>query len=69
VSFLHLDSGYALTVAFIVVAAFVSGFFVSMIIYGAGKRKKANYDWRVLWLSVSIIVLVAQVLFRALRRF
>jgi uncharacterized membrane protein YsdA (DUF1294 family) len=54
-------------IALILAIALAAGLVISFVIYAIGKRKNCGYDWRVLWLSVSIIVLVAAVLTRTFR--
>ena len=59
----------ALAIVRTLATALIVGLVSTLAICRLGKRNNADYDWRVLWLSVSIIVLVVEVVFRTLKKF
>jgi len=59
----------AVFMAISLVIALAAGLIISSAIYKIGKKNNANYDWRILWLSVSIIAFVIEVLYRAWHSF
>ncbi|MDR1651187.1 MAG: hypothetical protein LBR87_05320 [Synergistaceae bacterium] len=67
--FQHAGEGFSAIFTASLPAALVIGLLISMIIYKIGKRNRADYDWRVLWLSVSIIVFVLAMLLAAWNKF
>ncbi|MDR1966717.1 MAG: hypothetical protein LBQ36_08405 [Synergistaceae bacterium] len=60
--------GDAMLIALTAAIALIAGLAVSTVLYRMGKKNNAGYDWWILWLSVSIIVFVAETLFSAFIR-
>jgi hypothetical protein len=61
------DLGAVSIIAVSLPVSLILGLIISTPIYRIGKKNSENYDWRVLWLSVSIIAFVIEVLIQALR--
>ncbi|MDR1471909.1 MAG: hypothetical protein LBS75_05235 [Synergistaceae bacterium] len=60
-----IDAGVALEALKIAVVSLLSGAISAAVIRGAGMRRDIRYDWRVLCLSITIIVFAAQVVVMA----
>jgi energy-converting hydrogenase Eha subunit A len=64
-----INSSDTVNIIIILATALILGLIISLLICKIGKNKNHSYDWKILWLSVSIIALVVEVVFWGVTRF
>jgi hypothetical protein len=66
---MSIEIGVVMDVLIITAISILSGCLSAAVIYGIGRRRSVDYDWRVLCLSITIIVFVIHLLFTIVVRF